>query len=83
MHAKKANANIGCINMSLVFKSCEALVPLYPALVRPLLEYCVQLCTPHFKKYVVYRTTGTGSEERTRIVRGLEAKPYEKRPCHI
>ena len=47
---KKANAILGCINRSIVSKSCKMLVPLYSALVRPYLEFCVQLWTLHFKE---------------------------------
>ena len=49
MAAEKANAILGSINRSIVSKSCEVLVSLYSALVRPHLECCVQFWTPHFK----------------------------------
>ena len=48
--AKKANVIRGCITKSMIGRSREVILPIYCALVRPHVEYCIQLCVPQYKK---------------------------------
>ncbi|GAB0185401.1 hypothetical protein GRJ2_001005400 [Grus japonensis] len=48
--AQKSNRVLGCIKSSVTSRSREGILPLYSTLVRPHLQYCIQLWGPQYKK---------------------------------
>ena len=48
--ASKGNQILGLIRRTIMYKDSQLTVPLYKAIVRPHLEYCIQAWRPYRKK---------------------------------
>ncbi|GAB0188021.1 UV-stimulated scaffold protein A [Grus japonensis] len=75
--AQKANRILGCIKRSVTSRSRRGILPLYSAVVRLHLEYCVQLWGPQYKER--HGAVGASPEEAMKMMRGLEHLSYEDR----
>ena len=50
--AQKVNCTLGCIKRSVASRLREVILPLYSVLLRPYLEYCVQIWNSQYRRDV-------------------------------
>ena len=75
--SQKANHVLGCIKRSVTSRSREGSLPLYSALMRPHLEYCIQLWGPQYKTDM--ELLERVQRRAMKLIRGLEHLSCEDR----
>uniref|UniRef100_A0A8C5QJD5 Uncharacterized protein n=1 Tax=Leptobrachium leishanense TaxID=445787 RepID=A0A8C5QJD5_9ANUR len=75
--AGNASRMLGCVGRGISSRKREVLMPLYRALVRPHLEYCVQYWRPYLQKDI--DILERVQRRATKMVYGLKEKSYQER----
>ena len=75
--ASKGNQVLGMIRRNITYKEKSLIVPLYKAIVRPHLEYCIQAWNPHLRKDI--DMLEKIQRRATKLIPGLRDLRYEER----
>ena len=73
----KGNQVLGMIRRNITYKDKSLIVPLYKAIVRPHLEYCIQAWSPYLRKDI--DMLEKIQRRATKLIPGLRDLRYEER----
>ena len=75
--ASTGNQVLGMIRRNITYKEKSLIVPLYKAIVRPHLEYCIQAWNPHLRKDI--DMLEKIQRRASKLIPGLRYLRYEER----
>ena len=75
--ASKGNQILGMIRRNITYKENSLIVPLYKAIVRPQLEYCIHARSPYLRKDI--DMLEKIQRRATKLIPGLRDLRYEER----
>ena len=75
--ASKGNHVLGMIRSNITYKEKSLIVPLYKAIVRPHLEYCIQAWSPYLRKDI--DMLKKIQRRASKLIPGLRDLTYEER----
>ena len=76
---KKANKLLGMIKRNFIDRSKATILALYKSLIRPHLEYCIQVWNPHLVKDRPIKLMEGVQKRATKLVHGIENWKYDDR----
>ena len=75
--ASTGNQVLGMIRRNITYKEKRLITPLYKAIVRPHLEYCIQAWSPYLRKYI--DMLEKIQRRATKLIPGLRDLTYDER----
>ena len=75
--ASKGNQVLGRIRRNITYKETSLIIPLYKAIFRPHLEYCIQAWSPYLRKYI--DMIEKIQRRANKLIPGLRDLTYEER----
>ena len=77
--ASKGNQVLEMIRRNITYKEKSLIIPLYKAIVRPHLEYCIQAWSPHLRKDIYTVCLKKIQRRATKLIPELRDLTYEER----
>lgn len=75
--ASKGNQVLGMIRRTMVSRDKDVILKLYKSLVRPHLEYCVQVWSPSLKRDI--KIIEKVQRRATKMIKGMHCLSYDER----